>query len=159
MGCVVQSAWRAVTHYRVPLRTATQGDSGEGRSRRCRVPRRASPGPDISGQPRHGKESAATWVRVGARHVPDGVGAVFDASIEPNGKELTWGTVQGDRQGRGVWLFTHEDVVGFYAQFGFRKIGYLVVGEDNPAWTERPVVMCLVSLVLQCRLALNIRAL
>ncbi|KAI0728653.1 hypothetical protein C8Q72DRAFT_917492 [Fomitopsis betulina] len=49
----------------------------------------------------------------------------------------------GDRQGRGVWLLTHEDVVGFYAQFGFKKIGHLTVGDDNPAWTEKPVVMCL----------------
>ena len=52
---------------------------------------------------------------------------------------------QGDRQGRGVWLLTNERVVIFYAQLGFRKIGDFAVGDGNPAWKEKPVVMCIVS--------------
>ncbi|KAH9835738.1 uncharacterized protein C8Q71DRAFT_858588 [Rhodofomes roseus] len=48
-----------------------------------------------------------------------------------------------DEQGRGVWLFTHERTVGFYAQFGFKRIAHFTVGDDNPTWTEKPVVMCM----------------
>lgn len=48
-----------------------------------------------------------------------------------------------DKQGRGVWLFTHERTVSFYAQHGFERIGHFVVGDNNPTWTEKPVVMCM----------------
>ncbi|KAH9937504.1 uncharacterized protein B0H18DRAFT_1113329 [Fomitopsis serialis] len=48
-----------------------------------------------------------------------------------------------DKQGRGVWLFTHESTVGFYARLGFERVSHFVVGDNNPTWTEKPVVMCM----------------
>ncbi|KAH9937503.1 uncharacterized protein B0H18DRAFT_1113328 [Fomitopsis serialis] len=46
-------------------------------------------------------------------------------------------------QGRGVWLLTHDQTVGFYERFGFKKVGQFSVGEHNPTWTEDPITNCI----------------
>ncbi|KZT06783.1 uncharacterized protein LAESUDRAFT_137040 [Laetiporus sulphureus 93-53] len=52
-------------------------------------------------------------------------------------------TSLADEQCRGVWLYTNKRTTGFYAQFGFTTIKSFAVGEDDPTWTEVPVVMCI----------------
>ncbi|KAH9835741.1 uncharacterized protein C8Q71DRAFT_93819 [Rhodofomes roseus] len=48
-----------------------------------------------------------------------------------------------DAQSRGLWLITTSRVTSFYAQFGFKTVGSVPLGEDNPTWKEDPVVFCI----------------
>lgn len=50
--------------------------------------------------------------------------------------------------GRTTWLMSSNiEVPGFYESFGFRSVATITLGEDNPTWTEAPVVMPVVRLM------------
>lgn len=50
-------------------------------------------------------------------------------------------TDTADRNRRASWLVSSNigDNSAFYESLGFRTLGYIVLGDDNPAWTEEPL--------------------
>ncbi|KAI0346776.1 hypothetical protein BDW22DRAFT_1321295, partial [Trametopsis cervina] len=58
---------------------------------------------------------------------------------------------QADRRGRATYLFSsnHEANVPFYNSLGFYAVTTYQVGDTNPTWNERPVVVGVVSLSSQ----------
>ncbi|EPT04150.1 hypothetical protein FOMPIDRAFT_84740 [Fomitopsis schrenkii] len=51
--------------------------------------------------------------------------------------------VLADAQSRGIWLVTNLYTTGFYARFGFKVVGSVSLGVDNPTWEKGPVVLCI----------------
>ncbi|GJE93637.1 GNAT family N-acetyltransferase [Phanerochaete sordida] len=52
---------------------------------------------------------------------------------------------QADEEGRGIWLVNSNivDNTPFYESLGFKTVNYIVLGDDNPAWTGDPVKLAL----------------
>lgn len=53
--------------------------------------------------------------------------------------------VQADKEGRSVWLISSNVInTEFYGSFGFVSKADVVMGDENPTWTEQPVIVRLV---------------
>lgn len=55
--------------------------------------------------------------------------------------------MQADKEKRPVWLISSNVVnTGFYESFGFVSKEDVVLGGENPTWTEPPVIVRVVRL-------------
>lgn len=53
---------------------------------------------------------------------------------------------QTDELGRSTFLFSSNiNNTSFYNSCGFKVVGEILIGQDNPTWVRKPVVVCLVS--------------